>query len=47
MGNEASKKQLMEAFDRDVREMQNPDKRNLVKKKRLEKSKKVAKRYGM
>lgn len=47
MGNQASIRQLSDAFARDVEEMKNPDKRIKVKKKRAEKAKKVAKRYGM
>lgn len=47
MKNEQTIKQLTKAFDRDVYEMKNPDPRTKVKKKRAEKAKKVAKKYGM
>lgn len=47
MTNEHTKKQWRDAFDRDIREMQNPDPRMKIKKKRAEKAKKIAKRYGM
>lgn len=47
MKNAATIKQLSKAFDRDVQEMKNPDPRTKVNKKRAEKAKKVAKKYGM
>lgn len=47
MKNAQTIKQLSKAFERDVYEMQNPDLRTKVNKKRAEKAKKVAKKYGM
>lgn len=47
MKNVHTAKQFREAFERDIEEMKNPDKRKIAKEKRLEKAKKVAKRYGM
>lgn len=47
MTNESTKKQWRDAFERDIKEMQNPDPRKRIKKKREEKAKKIAKRYGM
>lgn len=47
MPNEHTKRQFREAFERDIREMQNPDPRVKLKKQRSEKAKKIAKRYGM
>lgn len=47
MTNEGTNKQWREIFDRTVEEMKNPDKREIVRKKRAQKQKKVAKKYGM
>lgn len=47
MKNAQTVKQLSQAFQRDLEEMKNPDPRTKVKKKRAEKAKKIAKKYGM
>lgn len=43
----SGKQQLNDAFNRDIEDMKNPDPRIKVKKKRTEKAKKIAKKYGM
>lgn len=46
MSNESTKKQLTDWFDEQIRKAQNPDPRELLKRKRAEKVKKVEKKYG-
>ncbi len=46
MGNEGTKEQIRRFLQKAVEDAQNPDSREQQKKKRLEKSKKVSKRYG-
>ena len=47
MKNVQTIKQLSQAFDHDVQDMKNSNPRTKVKKKRAEKAKNIAKKYGM
>jgi len=47
MGNELTKAQLRRWLDREVKEAQNPDRRKLLKRKREQKKKEIAKNYGL
>ena len=46
MSNEATKDQIRRFLQKAVEDAQNPDSREQQKKKRLEKSKKISKKYG-
>ena len=47
MGNEATKSQIRAWLEKSIREASNPDPREKLKRERREKSKKIAKSYGL
>lgn len=46
MGNEATKQQIKNWLEESVRKAKNPDKKELIKKKRMLRAEKVKIRYG-
>lgn len=46
MSNESTKKQIKDWLENAIKKAQDPDPRELMKKKRAEKAKKIAKMYG-
>jgi len=47
MNNQSTKNQIRVFLEKAVEEAKNPDLKDLLKKKRLLRSKKVSKRYGL
>lgn len=47
MGNELTKAQLKRWLDQEVKEVKNPDMRKILRNKRKQKKKKIAKNYGL
>ena len=45
--NEGTKKQIRDWLEDSIRKAQNPDPRELMKRKRVEKAKKIEKNYGL